>query len=268
MRLEETQLEIRPRSILECLDLAFLFCSRHWLGLLIAGSAGMIPLGVFARWFDPMDEMDFYTSWLFEALMAPWSTMFVTLYLGQVIFSPTLSLRRMLSDVWRALPAYVVFQLVLKGICLASLILSPIVIVAMYYLDEIILLEKPRLSRIWKRQTAMNSRIWGRIIALCFVDSVIATCGTMILAISFRTVTALWDDRLDAAWLMSDEEFTLSWFLLDDWEGFAATNLVMLFLTVFRFMTYLDNRIRREGWDVELKLRAQAELYREREANR
>ncbi|WP_010584411.1 hypothetical protein [Schlesneria paludicola] len=266
MRLEDTQLEIRPRSILECLDLAFLFCSRHWLGLLLAGAAGMIPAEFFSWWIDPSDELNLYLSLLIATLLQPWATMFVTLYLGQVIFSPTLSLRRILRDAGRALPAYLAFQLLLKGLCLASVILSPIVFLGMYYLDEIILLEKPRLSRIWKRRTAMNSGIIGRIFSLCLIDTLIAMGGALILALSFRAVTALWEDHLETSWLTDDDEFIWNWLLTDDWQGILASNLILIFLTVFRFMTYLDNRIRREGWDVELKLRAQAELYREREA--
>jgi hypothetical protein len=30
------------------------------------------------------------------------------------------------------------------------------------------------------------------------------------------------------------------------------------YFTVFRFLTYLDARIRQEGWEVELRLRAEA----------
>jgi hypothetical protein len=51
-----------------------------------------------------------------------------------------------------------------------------------------------------------------------------------------------------------------------DWQIQAAFWIVIVFLTVFRFVSYLDCRIRREGWDVELKLRALADLHRQREA--
>jgi len=42
------------------------------------------------------------------------------------------------------------------------------------------------------------------------------------------------------------------------WHGQIAFWTICGVLTVFRFFTYLDARIRREGWDVELKLRAEA----------
>jgi hypothetical protein len=38
--------------------------------------------------------------------------------------------------------------------------------------------------------------------------------------------------------------------------------LVAGYLTVFRFLSYLDVRIRQEGWEVELRLRAEAARMR------
>jgi hypothetical protein len=55
--------------------------------------------------------------------------------------------------------------------------------------------------------------------------------------------------------------------LLDEWQWQAATYaiyyplalwLVVGYLTVVRFLAYLDLRIRREGWEVELMIRAEA----------
>ena len=40
--------------------------------------------------------------------------------------------------------------------------------------------------------------------------------------------------------------------------------LAVIYTTVLRFVSYLDLRIRREGWEVELKVQAAAEELRER----
>ena len=49
---------------------------------------------------------------------------------------------------------------------------------------------------------------------------------------------------------------------LGDWFLRLAIPAIMWFVVVFmhvvRFLTYLDTRIRREGWEVELKVRAAA----------
>ena len=268
MRLEDVQLAIRQRSILECLDLTFLFCSRHWLGLLITGALGIVPFELFDWWMNSAEGMNEFAGLLLAAMEIPWATMFVTLYLGQVTFSETLSLKRMFGDAGRALPGFLLFQLIVRGLCLMTVVLSPVVFLGMYYLNEIILLEKPALNRIWKRRTAMNARIMGRIISLWIIDCVVLFVGTFLLTQALRAVSAIWEDRLQTSWLMDDGETILETLLsFEDWQLFVAANVVIVFLAVFRFVTYLDSRIRREGWDVELKLRAQVELYRKREAD-
>jgi hypothetical protein len=62
--------------------------------------------------------------------------------------------------------------------------------------------------------------------------------------------------------------FFVRWMLLSRWEwGFdqamftlyfpLALWLVVGYFTVVRFLSYLDLRIRREGWEVELLMRAE-----------
>ncbi len=45
--------------------------------------------------------------------------------------------------------------------------------------------------------------------------------------------------------------------LLDTLQTVSAFWLVMAYFTVVRFLSYLDQRIRAEGWEVELLLRAE-----------
>ena len=137
----------------------------------------------------------------------------------------------------------------------------------MYYLNEIILLEKPLLRRIWNRRTSMNARIMQRIATIRMMDLMIFVVGTIALAELFRAISSLWEDRFDP-WtrMLESTDPTFLGTLHFDWQTHAAFWVVMVFLTVFRFVTYLDCRIRREGWDVEIKLRNQVALHRQREA--
>ncbi len=43
----------------------------------------------------------------------------------------------------------------------------------------------------------------------------------------------------------------------------VALWLIVIFSTVVRFLLYLDLRIRREGWEIELKVRAAANELKE-----
>ena len=44
----------------------------------------------------------------------------------------------------------------------------------------------------------------------------------------------------------------------------ASFWIMAIYVTAFRFLSYLDLRIRREGWEVELKMRAEANRLLER----
>jgi hypothetical protein len=264
VRIEDVQLSIRQRSLLECLDLTFLFCGRHWVGLLGAAAAGILPLAAFNWWVVNIRDMNAYGAYLWLTLQLPWATIPITLYLGQTTFSRRLSFRRMLLDGVRAIPGLLLFQLIVRGICLSSGVLAPFVFVGMFYLNEIILLEKPSIWRIWNRRVAMNKRILTRIVTIRILDVTILCGGTYVLREMFRAVSSIWDDRFDSLWMMFAGEDSMPFIL--DRQTYLAFWIVVVFLTVFRFVTYLDGRIRRDGWDVELKLRAQAVLFQKREA--
>lgn len=267
MQLEDVQLSIRPRTILECLDVTFLFCGRHALELCLTAAVGIVPIASFNWWVMNIQEMDGYFVYLLLSMELPLATMFVTLYLGQATFSRRISVTRLLKDAFRAFPGMLGFQVILRALCLAIMVLVPVVFLGMYYLNEIILLEKPPLQRVWNRRTAMNANIIGRIVSFRMMDAMILYLGTIELANLFRAISSLWEDQFDP-WksLMdsTDPKFFVSLNL--DWQEHAAFWVIIVFLTVFRFVSYLDCRIRREGWDVDLKLRNQVALHREREA--
>ena len=93
------------------------------------------------------------------------------------------------------------------------------------------------------------------------MDLMILLAGTAMLTSLIRTVSALWEDRFQ--W---EPELFVGDLTEIDWQLQVSYWLVIVFLTIFRFISYLDCRIRREGWDVELKLRSLADMYRQREA--
>jgi hypothetical protein len=266
VQLEEIQLAIRPRTILECLDVSFLFCGRHWLGLLLTAALGIVPIFCFNEWVVDIRNRPEYGSWLLLVMEVPWATLFITLYLGQTTFSPRLSIRRMFEDGLNAIPSFLLFQVIIRGLCVAVCILTPVVFLGMYYLNEILLLEKPPIARAWNRRTAMNAQIMGRILSIRILDLLILCGGTIAVTQLFQAITSLWEDRFDPFyWMQEDLDPMQESVVHFPWQTHLAFWVVIVFLTVFRFVSYLDCRIRREGWDVDLKLRAQTALLRQRE---
>jgi len=266
VRLEDVRLAIRPRSNLECLDMAFLFCGRHWLGLFVWSAVGILPMIGLNQLLYSTD-INLFGMLLIQAMEIPWATLFVTLYLGQVTFTRKISARRIFRDAVRAIPQMLLFQFLVRGACFAIVILSPIVLIGMYFLNEIIVLEKPSILRTWHRRSAMNSRILSRIISLRIMDLGVLLGGTAGVYYLILAIIAIWSDHTDVFHtLYQDPDLLYETAMSPSWPLELSLWIVIIFLTVFRFVTYLDCRIRREGWDVELKLRVQAEQFQRREA--
>lgn len=255
MQASGIRVAVRPRGLFECLDLAVMFCGRRPLAVAVAVVAGALPWLLLNRrlFANSGDEASVFAVMLL-ALETPWAAAPLTLFLGQSVFSDRFSWRDAWRDSLRASPALFVFQGLLRGVCVVIWILAPFLFVWHYYLDPIILLERPPLSRVWRRRTAINAGNVGQVMTLMGIDAATLLVGTPLLATSLSSLGSLW--RGSTTSVPPDGD---AWFIpaLFSWEGQIAFFAVCGFLTVFRFFTYLDARIRREGWDVELKLRAE-----------
>lgn len=264
MHLDEIRLAIRPRNILECLDLAFLFWGRHFLGLTIAAALALFPvIWLHLVWLAPSEDP--YNFLLYACMEAPWVTLPITIYLGQITFSQRFSIKKAFHTFFapRVFISLFLFLVLLRFICLITIVLFPMVLFGMYYLNPIILLEQPSITQVWSRRSAMNSRTLPRILAFVVTDFCILVAGFYFLSQLFRGISSLWDGHYTFKLSTSPPE---EWWTLVGWEELLAFWLTMCFIAVFRFITYLDCRIRREGWDVELKLRAEASHFAHRES--
>lgn len=254
MRSDGIRVAVRPRGVLECLDLAVLFCGRRPLAVLLATIVGSLPCalvnrGLFAGADD--DALALFVPLL--AVEAAWAAVPLTLYLGQSVFSDRFSWREAVRAFLGGLPAMVLFQGVVRGLCVGSWILAPFALVWLYYLDQIVLLERPVLRRVWGRRGAMNRGNVGQVARLLSIDALLLGVGTALGLQGLSTATALWQGG--GWWSPDGSDGIVS--ALCSWHGQIAFWAAAGFITVFRFFTYLDARIRREGWDVELKLRAE-----------
>ena len=114
------------------------------------------------------------------------------------------------------------------------------------YLSEIILLERNPVGGTFNRSTALHTQagslIFGRWLASLFFGCLLIFCFWM--TISFLRST-----------LAGTQAFSLTALTID---APLAQWLVFTFFAVARFLCYLDMRIRREGWEIELKMRAEA----------
>ncbi|WP_339747576.1 hypothetical protein [uncultured Rubinisphaera sp.] len=263
MKLNQTLIAIRPRSVLERLDLSFLLCGSYPVGILCSLMAGVIPCLLFNWWF--LTWLDDEISTPLVVLLyfeIPFSTVFLSLYLGQMTFFRTFSISEAFKTLLKQLPLLIIYQIILRGICGITFLLLFVVAFGMYHMNEIILLERSSLKSSWMRRRVLHDDRMGDIIVSRLVEFVVLLLSFYWLTILFFMVTGLWNDQTRVEDLFAfDNRLILETDFLFCWQTSFAFFISVGFLRIYRFVTYLDSRIRNEGWDVELKLRTIAQSY-------
>ncbi len=294
MQLDKTHVVIRLRSMSEIGDLALVMLRRYPAALLIGFFAGAAPwaildLGIMA--WHPVEEMSYgfedsettwemyrYLAWmtLLVIVQAPAAGVATTIYLGQAVFEHQPTWKSVFVEVrrqfWRwfwvlgikrlALPATIVPLVrmfapldVFWDVVVPVVIFFAVVIIrnAKPFAPEILLLEqcpiraaKSAAITYSRRSKSLHSPISGEL-------------SGRFLAISFMMF-----------WLCLSTVYTFvflrgiasgQW----NWDLFAYLVMVPAALwfvagisVIVRLLCYLDARIRLEGWEVELAIRAEA----------
>jgi hypothetical protein len=298
VQLDHTEIVIRQRSALELLDLSLLVLRRHFSSIWKTSALLGFPLLLIDVWaVSWMLNEDSYLA--AENLAEPLTFMrwrhschlcllFVcqfqlislptTVFLGNQIFFEPMSIDRLLKRLWpiafRCIFVLGLLRLGLVGLAgefwidrsvpfdwtaefwlvlgVSSMALA--IRAGWPFAPEILGLElcPLRASRGDEITYAQRSRGMhkllvsehvGRFMGAAFFG-VLLTCmllGVLLFIKGVATGSWAWD-----AW------FDHLLFPLTMW-------LVGLFLAVYRFLAYLDSRIRLEGWEIELRLRAEAE---------
>jgi hypothetical protein len=251
VRLDQTRIVIRERGYLEILDLALHVIRSQALPLLLTLAAGILPLALFNHWLlsgflEDNLEVGFPFRYLFFMLIlavweAPLATAPTTLYLGHAMFTEQPQTGRIFGELLQSLPQLILYQVVLR----------PLYFFRRPFLNEVILLERNpiRATDGSGRATLQRSRTLHR----GDMDPLSRWFGTVtiggLLLVSIWASLAFLRAVLLNAWEMDLSLYTV-WFPLTIW-------IVIGFFAVVRFLCYLDLRIRREGWEVELAMRAE-----------
>lgn len=264
MQLDKTRISIRERSLLELLDLALRVLREHAGPLAMAFLAGALPVALVNHWLlaaglptDSIDSADLVgyvmaSSWLI-CWEVPLATAPLTLYLGQALFVEKPTASGVAADFASMAPQFVWFQVAIRALLVACVVTIPVLYLGWPYLSEIILLERnawrkrgPRGTSTASRAADLHSRQRGEIF-LRWMGS--AAAGMLLLFVMWRSLWSL-------AQLVIDEPETSA----TQWTIWlpVAIWLTIGYFTIVRFLSYLDLRIRTEGWEVELLLRAEA----------
>ncbi|RCS52804.1 hypothetical protein DTL42_08190 [Bremerella cremea] len=288
MQLDKTRIAIRERELLEIYDLALIVMRVYWWKIIQALAITAVPLTLINAgllWAMQPDLVINETAGMFIVYMvmaifleAPLAGIPITVLLGDALFHDKPDWRRMCTGLWPVIPRIFWVVFLLRGILPGMLLLfwasfeeafSPLLLLILLcgyasvlriwrpYIGEILVLEKnPVFGKqkgaitVGLRSASLHNPNFGDLLIRGMASSIsILLAGSIVMNIfGIRGfVFGRWN------W---DEVFLFVWFPLGLW-------LVVAFMTVVRFLCYLDLRIRREGWEVELVLRAEAARMKE-----
>jgi len=262
MQLDQARIAIRERSWSENLDLALHVLRTH--GAALAGCAliGMAPAALLnhaaltwahsGSFAEESRRPTYYFLMILVMIEAPLVTAPITLYLGRALFVAKPRPRELARDFFVCLPQLILLQVILRTILIVPVITWIIPYGLWPYLNEVILLERNPLIRrrgqvsTLKRNALLHHGNSGDFLAQALGAGCLAA---MLVAALTWTQDSLLENLLGLHLGLKAETIEVQ----------IAMWLVVLYFTVARFLGYLDQRIRNEGWEVELLLRAERE---------
>jgi hypothetical protein len=264
VQLDRTRIAIRERSFADLLDLALRVIREHAMPLAATFALGAVPMALFNHWLlaETLDDEDlasgvpwtylFYTLfWIVWEL--PLAAAPTTVYLGKALFEEKPSAASVAKDLLSSIPQLILFQVLLRGVLTLFIVTWLLLFAGWPYLNEILLLEQNPLrkrnvygSTTGSRSTTMHARNHGELVGRWLASIVVAT----------GLVLAIWGALLYLQTFITFhptvERVTYSIHLQ------VAVWIVVSYFMVVRYLSYLDLRIRTEGWEVELTMRAEA----------
>lgn len=270
MQLDQAHIQIRQRDYLDILDMVVVLLHSHWLSITICAVVGVLPaIIVNSLLLDEELPGRFFFYVAFVVLEAPFATAGLTLLLGQITFAPAVSVRRLLVDFKRAFWQLFVFQFFYRLLLMVAFFI-PILLVPFRrkFVNEIVLLEQNDFRRSIKRISSFHNVHSDRTVSSVFANLIFGGLMVICLCQGLVTITDMLEYQPDLEWtfedsMMSPDMMMYQIFPIYDWEAQVALWATLVFMTIARFLLYLDCRIRAEGWDVELKLRAAGERVRQ-----
>ena len=249
MMYDRTLIEIRERSFLDLLDLAVLVVRDRPVSLGLAALAGVAPWAGLNLWLlsNPAFPPIVWPALL--VLETPWATAPLTLVLGDLMFGVQPRPGRVFLTLLLSLPALVLAQFVVRGLLLLFGVTYPLMPAQYAFLDEVILLERVSVFQIFRRSRVLSRGSEGELFLRWIGQIMLGAFFALCFWMSAKTLSGA---------LAGDE---LTWYRpgLSDLGGVffqVGIWIAIAYFGVFRFLSYIDWRIRLEGWALELRLKA------------
>jgi hypothetical protein len=174
----------------------------------------------------------------------------LTIVLGGMMFGERRTVGQVALTILHGLPALILYQFLLRGVLMLTGIFYLVMPSRLAYLNEVVLLEKGRFWGTLKRcETLAGQGGGGSALARWFgqvgFGALFLACflvGTSAIQSSLTSSELTWETPDVAAAASLKTQIAL-------W-------LIVAFFTVTRFLSYIDERIRLEGWEVKIRLQS------------
>ena len=270
MQLDGTIFAIQRRTVGGCIDLGLVFLREHFRGVLRLTCVFAVPFCLLSWWLVSRCDWNLFGILFLFAITSPFLGSALVAAAGQRVFGDRFSARQGLRAMFQRLFVLGLLILIARAVTILGLmaLVVPGYCVATRYgfLAEVLLLERQALSRYETRlsdlQAATFGTLLGRLITiLCFFwVSVMSLFVLLDLTSGYLFGMPILIGRSTGMDFMFEEitnllvadPLVLTSFVAVMWLVYPAARLAW-------FFCYLDVRIRKEGWDVELDFRIESQ---------
>lgn len=255
MNIDHTTIVLRERKIPELYDLALLVYRRFLWPLTVLGIIGCTPFIIFNWWLlsSPSSENVWgfwYACLLLFAIQGPLATAPITVYLGAALFDDKPTIGKALRQAWGQW-----WILLLCGLWRTILGIFPFLLIFWpAHSVEVAVLERQKLPATWKRANALRAVWTAEWTTHLLIAGGLLVIGVLALVDTATTLMSI----LMHADIMGEDDTAKAYFPNASITPHIASWVVIVFLAVVRFLSYIDLRTRREGWEIDLALKREA----------
>src|SRR5262245_27206084 len=255
MAYDQTLVQIRERSFLDVLDLAMVVVRTRPVTIGVAALLGALPFALLDGWLIHDTEVPGTLLFVLIMFQSPLATAPLTIVLGGLMFGQRPGIWELIKTLARSAWPLFLYQCVLRAGCLITGVAYIVLPTRLAFLNEVILLERGSWKSVLRRAMARTELRGAELFAQWAVS---LFTGTMF-------ILAFWAGTGALVSALSSSELTWepSWRDLVGARFQFALWLAIEFFAVARFIGYIDQRIRLEGWEVELRLRSAGKALQE-----
>lgn len=261
----QNRISIKKRSLTERMDLAFLVMIRYasvlFRACILALPVCFLPIlflymEMFSGSITEIDGEDAVALFLGVVgvifVLEPLVTAPVTLVLGQIMFEGRPSWGKVVREFCESLPQLLYYRFLWRFTTWRWAFCSEVILLERNpWMGRRVLEDKKKISHVINTTERCKSMALG--------DPIGADREIKVAFFSFMLFISLSAGIFSLRYFILDINWRLSYAVLIMFYMQIILWSLFFYRTVVRFLSYLDQRIRTEGWDLDLTLRAEVE---------